>query len=384
MRLKSYFAPSVQAAVDKARNELGPDAMLISSRQTERELAELGSYEVVFGLEQAADRGDAARIASPAVGFEANSDVVLRELAALREQVEGFRDTVARSSIERATERLSPHLATIFHRLTGAGFSTELSQELVSAVSERTRPHAETSHRMMGGQHDLFARDLLQAVLEEEISSRFEVATQFGEPGEASKAVMFVGAPGAGKTTSLLKIGLNFGLKLRRPLRLLSLDTLRVGAWEQLQRYARISGAECQPLHDFSNLEAALARSSKCLILIDTPGFAKNDSDEVAKLAVIARKLALEIQLVLPAHLSLTVAQQTWERFAPLKPAKLLLTHMDEVANCTAPLEFAIRCGLPVSFLANGQQIPEDLRLATKAELTRGLIGQERAISIAA
>ncbi len=380
MRLKSYFAPSIQAAVDRARTELGPDAMLISSRPTERELAELGAYEIVFGLEPGSERP--ARAASPAPGtvsFEPNSDVLLRELASLRREVEGFRETMTRSTIERATENLSPHLATIFHRLTNAGFSAELSQELVTAVSDRTKAHADTSHRMVGGQRDLFARDLLQAILEEEVVSRFEVSPELSDA-----PVMFVGAAGAGKTTSLIKAGLQFGLKRRRPLQLISLDTLRIGGCEQLQRYARISGVDCQPLIDFSNLAGALSSGCKGLTLIDTPGFGKSDSDAMLELAAITRKLPVEVHLVLPAHLSLAAAELTWQRFAPLAPSKLLLTHLDEAVNHTAALEFAIRSGLPVSFLADGQQVPEDLRPASKAELTRGLIERERALSIAA
>ncbi len=380
MRLKSYFAPSIQAAVDRARTELGPDAMLISSRQTERELTELGAYEVVFGLEPGSERPARPASSAPAtVSFEPNSDVLLRELASLRREVEGFRETMTRSTIERATENLSPHLATLFHRLTNAGLSAELSQELVSAVSDRTKTHVDASHRMVGSQHDLFARDLLKAVLDEEVISRFEVSPELG-----NTPVMFVGAPGAGKTSSLIKAGLQFGLKRRRALRLISLDTLRIGGFEQLQRYARISGVDCQPLVDFSNLEGALTGGFTGLTLIDTPGFGKSDSDAMLELAQITRKLPLEVHLVLPAHLSLTAAESTWQRFAPLAPSRLLLTHLDEAANHTAPLEFAIRSGLPVSFLADGQMVPEDLRPASKAELTRGLIERERALSIAA
>ena len=389
MRLKSYFVPSIQAAVDKARNELGPEAMLISSRPTDRALQQLGAYEVIFGLEGEGKQEKSLRPEqTPASGpgeFETGSQLVLRELAALRRQIEGVEDVVTRTQIERSTAQMSPHFAGMFNRLTGAGISTELAQELVAAVGERIKLHAEASHRMVSGQRDVFARDLLQAVLEEEIGSRFEVSPVLGAPGANTAAVMFAGPSGSGKTSSVIKAGLACGVKRKRPVQLLTLDTLRIGAWEQLQRYGRISGIDCRPLHDFADLETALAQAFQGLTLIDTPGFGANDSEELARLATICNKLPVEVHLVLPAHLSLKAAQRTWERFAVLQPAKLLVTHLDESGNDSAPLEFAIRSGLPVSFLSDGQQVPEDFRAATKEEFMRGLgAGGNRALSATA
>lgn len=240
MRLKSYFADSVQEAMSKARVELGPDAMLVNSRQTGEDLRDLGSYEVVFGLAQenagATAFGPVARTA-PAHSPASSQDLILRELAELRKQVESFGQSVARTSLARATEQFTPELAHIYGRLLDAGFSAELAQELTEAVAHRTRSQADRPHRMIRDHRDLFARDLLYAVLDEEIANRFEVSPSLGQEDEAS-AIMFVGSPGAGKTTSLVKLGLQYGLKAKRPLHLLSLDTLRIGGCDQLETYA--------------------------------------------------------------------------------------------------------------------------------------------------
>ncbi len=386
MRLKSYFANSVQDAIDKARVELGSDAMLINTRQTDRDLKDVGSYEVVFGIPQTTAPSSPDRAAARGVTVKTGTDneLVLRELAELRKQIELFSQSVSRSNLTRATEQFTPELSHIYHRLLDAGFSANLSKELTEAVEVETRPNAERSQRLLREHGDMFARDLLRAVLHEEIASRFSVAPSLGEQAKFN-AVMLVGPPGAGKTTSLVKLGFQHGLKAKRSLHFLSLDTLRIGGCDQLGKYARISGAEFRALPDESALaQAAVNLPRNCLALIDTPGFAKADAEELEALAPTLRNLPIEVQLVLPAYMSMDAALRICERFAPLSPAKLLLTHTDAISGTALPIELSIRSGLPLSFFGTGQQIPEDLQLADKATLMREIAQSERTLSMAA
>lgn len=386
MKLKSYFADSMQAAMDKARTELGPDAMLISSRQTDAELRDIGAYEVVFGVSPAETSnvvampspGETMRKSSPAA-----SEIVLRELAELKQQVASFRHSVTRSHMVRGNQPLSPELSAILDQLTGAGFSADLAQELTNAVALHGSPQTVgDSHRMIRGHRDLFARDLLQAVLDEEIRARFKTAPSLGADGETAPAVMLVGPPGAGKTTSLVKLAFNYGLKKRRPFQFVSVDTSRVGAWDQLSAYARISGAAFKGLHDLSELPSALG--GRGLTLIDTPGFAKAEEAEAEMLAETINDLPIEVHLVIPAYASLAMARQLWSRFAKFQPAKLLLTHTDVLEGTAVAVEFAIESGLPLSFLASGQQVPEDIEPADHGEIAARVLSKRRSLSIAA
>ncbi len=197
MKLKSYFTDSIQDALEKARLELGPDAVLISSNGTGSDLRDLGSYEVVFGLPQAntqPPRTDPKRTSTQA--SPANTDLVLRELVELRKQVESFSQSMARSGLAQATEQLRPELAHALSRLVNSGFSSEFADELIAAVSVRIQLSKERSHHIIRDHRELFARDLLNAAVEEEIASRFEVQPSLGRDIHEG-TVMFVGPPGA-------------------------------------------------------------------------------------------------------------------------------------------------------------------------------------------
>lgn len=102
------------------------------------------------------------------------------------------------------------------------------------------------------------------------------------------------------------------------------------------------------------------------------------------ELARLVRRLPVEVHLVIPAYCGLSAAKQIWKRFAVFEPAKLLVTHADALEAPASLIEFAITSGLPLSFIGTGQQVPEDIRTASKTELLAELMPRERALPMAA
>ncbi len=366
MRIKSYFAGSVQEAIESARAELGSEAMLLHSKKTEWELRSLGAYEVVFGVSAAPIAYQAAETAAPASGVAETSDELVRssevvkELADLRKQIETVRRSVVRHGRALPASAGSVEADGICARLLAADFSEELAGEIAETVEAR----------LGGGQH----AGRYDTALAAELERRLRVEPRLGVEGAAARHVLFAGPAGAGKTSSLIKLAIRYGLRARLPLQILSLDTLRVGGWEQLAAYARIAGLAFDVVHNPGLLSEALAEySGKKLILVDSPGFSPAELHDMPELPA-----GVEVHLVLPATLGARTAQRTLERFASFRPAKLLFTHLDEMETPGPLLEVAMRSGLPVSFLAGGRQIPEDIREASKDELLAPLMVRER------
>jgi flagellar biosynthesis protein FlhF len=386
--------------MDAARGELGPEAVLISSRPTEPELHDLGTYEVVFGVQQEAAAkpsapGPAQDRADRADGsVDTSSDRILRELLALRKQLEHLRDNVAEfpapvvpdgSSAAQASQRDSNKaLRFLQDYLFSEGFSPETADEITRAVSDRFPRRSQIGERETNARES-FTHELAGALLLEAIDSRLAVAPVLGDAGAKGATVMLVGAPGCGKTATLMKLALQYGLKPRRPTHLLSLDALRIGGWEQMSAFARISSLDFEALQHFSSLEQAVKdRAGKGLTLIDTPGFAPGTEAEADELARVIAALDIDVHLVLPATLSHSSARRTLRNFEKFRPSKLLFTHTDEIEQIGAVLDVSMRAHLPISFVACGQTIPDDIREAEKAALMSKLSSPYRAVSVAA
>ncbi len=395
MKIKSYFAESIQDAMEKARVELGPDAMLVSSKKVDSELRHLGVYEVVFGLAQDSAAGrQSLRAAAPlatarpaAALLEAppatrRNDDLVQELADLRQQIETVSRSVSRQNYQlRWTgANASPELQELHAQLLAADFSDEMAQDLVRGVQARFEDKSRESGRL-SRRSEFLSPELLQATLHEEIDERLAVAPSLAGPGER-RIVVLVGAPGSGKTTTLVKLAVRQGIAARLPVQILSTDTLRLGGAEQLASYARIIGAGFRAVHSAASLDQAIEEyKTKKLFLIDTPGYDAANLEEASELlAFLRRNPQVEVQLVLPASLRATSAARVLQRFAAFGARKLLFTRLDEADTPGAVLEPALRSGLPVSFLGTGQQVPEDLEEASKSRLMEKLPTPMRAV----
>jgi flagellar biosynthesis protein FlhF len=396
MKIKSYFAESIQDAMEKARVELGPDAMLVSSKKVDSELRHLGAYEVVFGLTQDSPAGrQSLRAAAPLATARAatplleaapaagrRTDDLVQELADLRQQIETVSRSVSRQNYQlRWTgANASPELQELHAQLLAADFSDEMAQDLVRGVQARLQENNRDSARL-SRRSEFLSPELFQAALHEEIDERLTVAPSLGGPGER-RIVVLVGAPGSGKTTTLVKLAVRQGIAARVPVQILSTDTLRLGGAEQLASYARIIGAGFRAVHSASSLGQAIDEyKTKKLFLIDTPGYDAANIEEASELMAFLRdNPQVEVQLVLPASLRATSAARMLQRFAVFGPRKLLFTRLDEADTPGAVLEPALRSGLPVSFLGKGQQVPEDLEEASKPRLMEKLPAPMRAV----
>lgn len=263
-------------------------------------------------------------------------------------------------------------MSELHELLIGADFSEDLASELLESVAARAVEPKPLEQ--------------LSAFLKEEIERRLQVSPELGATRADQRVVAFVGPSGAGKTTTLVKLALKYGVATRTPLQIFSADTMRLGGSEELNAYARIMGAGFQAVSNMAALEQGLEESrGKRLLLIDTPGYGAAEMEEAAELkSFFARNPHIEVQLVLPATFRPSATTAALKRFAIFHPSKLLLTHVDGAEAPGAVLDPALRSGLPISFLAKGQQIPEDIEEAVKPRLTDKLFERVKAAAFAA
>jgi len=154
----------------------------------------------------------------------------------------------------------------------------------------------------------------------------------------------------------------------RRPAHVLSSDVFRIAAADQLRSLAAILGVGCTVVETPLALAQALEEHrAKDFVFIDTPGLGRRDMEDGADLAhLIASHPEIDVHLVLPASMKPADLREVIDRYQPFRPSKLLFTRIDESSSFGALINESVRCALPISFLATGQQIPDDLEPATK------------------
>ncbi len=351
MQTKTYFATSVPAALEVARQELGQDALLVGSRPAPADARQYGRLEVTFAFDAKEQAPRPVEMASsfqaanpakvPASAPASAIDEIRQELSALRVAVGGAGAHVPAK--ENMVER----------QLVERGFSANIASEIASAVSGRSGDPA--------------------AAVFQELTRIIPVApSRELNPGEG-RTLAFIGPAGRGKTTSLIKVALSRGLAQRVPVRIYTAGAHPVGAQEQMARYATILGTPWQAYESLAGLNLALSGEQwKGLSLIDTPGIGPADRNELEELTgFFANHAEIEKHLVLRADAGSADMLQMISRFSALKPTHLFFTSLDEAVSPISMVETLIRSGIPAQFAGTGQSVSEDLELVNAERLAR-------------
>lgn len=373
MKVKRFFAPDMRQAIRKVRDEQGPDAVILSNRQVE------GGIEIVAAVDydeslfeetsvstsEAAPAADGlaetygrepARKPRPRTALPADW-VQDPAIVAMREEIKQLRGLLENQLAHLAwsdRERREPLHTDVMRRLS----AMEMDAGLVEKVS------APTVH----ARDDEHAWQLALA----ELSATLPVAdNDFLDQGGI---VALVGSTGVGKTTSIAKLAARYVLRHgRRHVALVTTDSYRIGAHEQLITYGRLLGIPVQVASDHKELRSILnSLADKRLVLIDTAGMSQRDVRLTEQFATLADSgIPIRTLLVLSATLHPSVLDETIRAFSSVALEGAILTKLDEAATLGGVLSTVIRQHLPLMFVANGQRVPEDLQPARAQDLVQ-------------
>jgi flagellar biosynthesis protein FlhF len=189
--------------------------------------------------------------------------------------------------------------------------------------------------------------------------------------------VALVGPTGVGKTTTIAKLAANFRLRERRRVGLITVDTYRVAAVEQLRTYADIIDLPMEIVATPREMHQALARMADLdLVLMDTAGRSPRDEVKILELrAMLAEAAPDEVHLVLSSVASAASLAKTAEQFAAVGTTALVLTKLDEAASLGNLLPLVRSSRLPLSYVTHGQNVPDDIAPADAGRLARGILG---------
>ncbi|MDE2448933.1 MAG: flagellar biosynthesis protein FlhF [Gammaproteobacteria bacterium] len=391
MKIVRHTAPDMRQALRSIREQLGEDAVILSSRRTPQ------GVEITAAVDFDAARMEQATACNTAPAPHAETPT---SVAAAKPRVEAPTCIATSTLQEEPTSTLTSVNDAMGNELKSLRrmLETQLAQLAWSERTRRAPVHTELLREMteIGIAQDL--ADHLIGQLDERVDltqgRRFAIAglSQYllvtGDRWlETGGRVAFVGATGVGKTTMLAKLAVRWILRHGpRDLALIASDSVRIGAQDQMQALGQLLGVPVHVPERFEALPELLTRLERYrMVLIDTPGSSLRDAQLAARLAVLANNASkLETALVLAASTQAGALEEAVQRFRPANPASCLLTKLDEATSLGGALSVLIRARLPLSYTSDGQRVPEDLRPARALELVSQAVRLAKASGAAA
>jgi flagellar biosynthesis GTPase FlhF len=263
MKLKSYFAGTVESAICLARQEMGGDAMLVNSRRTLPESRHLGAYEVVFAAAQDSVRHAVATAVHADIEEPAKpqSATLAGEMAEMRRQLTRMSSLVSRSAVRnglRSTTASNPALDGLDHTLAANDVDGDLACSMLRNLESLGLA---ASAAEIG---DALRKDIQKRITVSAELSPWSFETAPG-PGAAPARTIaaLVGPPGVGKTTMLAKLAMRFGVSARRATHIISYDSHRIAPNDQLRSYAAIMGVGFEALETVGSLGQSLKDNTR-------------------------------------------------------------------------------------------------------------------------
>ncbi len=256
-----------------------------------------------------------------------------------------------------------PRFPEIHARLVDGGVSPALAHELLDELPDFSAWSEEAQEPLaVAALRDLVARRVCS-------SGPIDLT-----PGQL-KAVALIGPTGVGKTTTIAKLAAHFALVEKKKVALLTMDTYRIAAVEQLKIYSQILDIPIGVAYSQAEVAPVLAQYADYdLLLIDTAGRSQKNIMQVGELKSLLEAVGCETHLVLSAQTKEQDMLESIQRFAAARVDRLIFSKLDETDSFGTLLNVAYRTGIPLSYLTTGQKVPEDLEPADGGKLASLLL----------
>ncbi|GAB6044424.1 hypothetical protein JCM11957_00220 [Caminibacter profundus] len=397
MKLKTYTAPTFSEALNKIKAELGDDAVIVSSKEVKRKtLTSPGLYEIVVAIEETSNASkernvDDVMLKLSNVAKEINKTVNdgIREnknnlkppkddeIKLLKEEFSKLADTLKflQAAVWDIAHKedldLPPEFSEIYALSRASGMHYKHLDEIMKLTIKympiKMRKNRETIKRYF---HTLLKKMILIR-MEREIKSPHK------------KIMMFVGPTGVGKTTTIAKLAARYAYKLsrRHKVGIITLDTYRIGAVEQLMTYAKMMKLPIETVVDPNDFEEALnTLRHNDYILIDTVGSSQHDKEKIEKINSFLKVdsfAEINVNLVLSAVTKYEDLIDIYKNFSILPIDTFIFTKLDETRSYGNIFSLLLDTKKPISYFSIGQEVPDDLIVADSDYILKGILNKE-------
>jgi flagellar biosynthesis protein FlhF len=331
-------------ALAEARRLLGEDAIVLDTKQFDEPtmfgLCKKQAVEILAASERPQHIPEPQPVA---VATSQDS----RQMAVLQQQIEDLR-RMLREMVADAVETRKKERPQTMERLIRLGVTENVAEAVLSGCPDSPEEG--------------------MAAVAKRIRCTGSLDFSSGQ-----QRVALVGPTGVGKTTTAAKLAAQYSIFDKKRVALLTLDTYRVGAVEQLATYARILNIPLEVALSPEDGEALVKKhADKDLIIIDTVGRSQRNREHILELANFLRAARpTEVHLALSASSDPAVRREAVDSFSIVRANKILLTKLDECPQPGSVLETAVSSMMPFSYFTYGQNVPDDIAVAESKTLAK-------------
>lgn len=346
MRVKKFVGKTMQEAVESLRQEFGDDAVVLHTTQKRPWLfGRLGPkrYEVLGAIDPNFPRTTAKTKSKQEKPLETTK--------------------VANQRVSEVDPAWSDSIQDLYGKLVSCDIPKDLAQSLLKEALSKV-PKADWNYA------DKIWRSLNYAIADRIIT------VDPWEFGDQQRVVVLIGPTGVGKTTTIAKLAANFALVGGKKVGVITVDTYRIAAVEQLKTYADIIGIPVQVAYNPRELKEGIAKmQDRDLILVDTAGRSQNNQIQIAELKNYLEEFTAEIHLVISATTKPRDIDEIIKVFSQITIDRVIITKLDETSAHGVILQVCDRAEAPLAFVTTGQGVPEDIEVANGEKIAQLILG---------
>jgi flagellar biosynthesis protein FlhF len=363
MQLKKYEAPTIQEALKKIKNELGDNAVIFSSKTIRPKLktpVRKGStwVEVTAAIDRNMNNRLQTGFDNCIIGLNKPEEAHSGKGRSPETVNPGFADPICKFNANGQSDFTKAYFPFL-KNLLRSGIKQDIAWHLIgdTCVEYNNKNNNKSIYN----------------ILLNKIASRIPVQGPVSVNPKKKKIAALIGPTGVGKTTTLAKIAAHCSFIKGIRVKIITMDTYRIAAAEQLKIYANIMGLPVFVVSTFSELKQQIeCQEDVNLILIDTAGRNYRDNEQIDELGKWLNKYnEIESHLLLSSTTSEDVLNATINCFSKSRVDRLIITKVDESMKLGHIYNFIISSKIPLSYITTGQRVPEDIKSASDNTLAR-------------
>jgi len=375
MKIKRFVGRNMKEAIQKAKQELGPDALIISTRK-------IKSPSVFGGTQTEITVAQDSLTESPPPNLEENcltkNNNIYHQADNKPSEITSYSTTDMKKDIifikqllfELIQEKeflFIPQLKKDFFKLylylIEKGVDEAVAIKLLKTLVEEKSKFSKITFNP-----ENFLIDFL--------GNNIKITNGIERYLNKYKIFALIGPTGVGKTTTIAKLAARYSIESGAKVGLITLDTYRIAAVEQLKIYAGIMGLDLEIIHTHDEWENAIKKFCNMdIIFVDTAGHSQKNEEYIFNLKTFFRNSkSVHISLLISATSDKNNIRDIINSFGILLPENIIFTKIDEVCNLGSILNISHWSNIPISYLTNGQNVPDDIIEAEKTELAKMIL----------